>query len=60
MTDRAAIAAKYDHLETEAGGLASPDCDPAAICQRVAEELRIPVECVRAVMRDVLTAQGAG
>jgi hypothetical protein len=60
MTDHATIAATFQRQEDAAGGYAAPDADAETICRRVAEELRIPYEDVRAVMLDMWTGQGAG
>lgn len=59
MTDRPTIAATFDRLEADAGGITAPGADARIICERVAAELRIPVEDVRAVMIDMWTG-GAG
>jgi hypothetical protein len=60
MTDRQTIAATFDRLEAEAGGITAPGADARIIAERVAAELRIPYEDVRAVMVGMWTGNGAG
>lgn len=59
MTDRATISETFDRLETEAGGVTAPGADARIICERVATELGIDYEDVRAVMVEIWTG-GAG
>lgn len=60
MTDRTTIADTFQRLEDEAGGIAAPGGDAKTICERVAAELGIPYEDVRAVMLDMWCGTGAG
>jgi hypothetical protein len=60
MTDRQTIADTFDRLEAEAGGITAPGADARIIAERVAAELRIPVDDVIAVILDMTTPWGAG
>jgi hypothetical protein len=60
MIDRQTIIDTYNRLEKEAGGIASPKCDPTTIVEDTAAELGLTFSEVRAVLLDTWTTLGAG